>query len=70
MGREAPLICYGEDGPAFERLCPQCARFLKFPETMTWKENWSGMCRFPKIRCSKCGPIEPAHVGWTKDFSP
>jgi len=65
---EAPIICYGEDGPAFIRLCPNCARFLKFPETMKWKESLDGMRSFEKIECSKCGPVEPDHVGWTGDY--
>src|SRR5690242_12429006 len=66
---DAPLICYGEDGPCFERLCPKCRRFLKFPESYRWRERWDGMCDFGKIECSKCGPVEPAHVGWTGDFT-
>lgn len=64
----APLICYGKDGPAFVRLCPKCARFMKWPETIKWKENWDGLCKFEKIECSRCGPVEPEHVGWTGDF--
>lgn len=65
---EAPIWIYGNDGPAFERLCPKCGRFLKMPEAIKWKEDWSGMCEFQKIDCSKCGPIEPNHVGWAGDF--
>lgn len=63
-----PLICYGDDGPVFVRLCPQCSRFMKWPETMKWKESWDGMCVFENVECSKCGPVEPDHVGWTADF--
>lgn len=66
--REAPLISYKNDGPVFERLCPNCARFLKFPDTMKWKESWDGMCEFAKIECSRCGPVEPTHIGWAGDF--
>lgn len=66
---EAPLICYGKDGPCFERLCPACGRFMKFPKTVKWKEDWNGLCEFEKIECSRCGPVEPNHVGWTGDFS-
>lgn len=68
FGREAPLICYGTDGPAFERLCPKCARFLKFPDAIRWKETADGVCKFQTLECSKCGPVEPSHVGWTGDF--
>jgi hypothetical protein len=68
----APLICYdednGEDGPAFVRLCPNCARFMKWPEKIQWKERWDGICEFQKVECSKCGPVEPDHVGWSGDF--
>lgn len=68
--REAPLIAYGtkEDGPVFERLCPKCARFLKFPDTMKWQENFHGMCTFADLECSKCGTVKPTHVGWAGDF--
>lgn len=68
--REAPLIVYGaqNDGPVFERLCPKCSRFMKFPKRMKWKEDWNGMLSFPKIRCSQCGPVEPTHVGLAGDF--
>lgn len=69
MRDEAPIICYGTDGPAFTRVCPKCARFLKFPATMKWRENFSGMCEFDKIECSKCGPVEPDHIGWSGDFT-
>jgi hypothetical protein len=65
---EAPIWVYGDDGPAFVRLCPNCKRFLKMPETITWKESWDGICTFPKIDCSKCGPIEADHIGWAGDF--
>jgi hypothetical protein len=65
---EAPLICYGDDGPCFVRQCPNCCRFLKFPTTIKWKESLDGLCEFQAIDCSKCGPVKPAHVGWTGDF--
>jgi hypothetical protein len=71
MMREAPLIVYGdgdEDGPAFERLCPKCARFIKFPETMKWREKFNGGCEFPDVTCSRCGPVQPVHIGWASDF--
>ena len=68
MDREAPIIAYGKDGPAFERLCPRCSRFMKFPKEMEWHENGLGECRFPKIECSKCGPVDPSHIGWAGDF--
>ena len=68
MDREAPLICYGKDGPVFERLCPKCARFLKFPDTIKWKERFDGICEFEKLTCSKCGPVEPVHIAWSDDF--
>lgn len=65
---DAPLIGYGKDGPMFERLCPKCARFVKFPKTMRWKEDFHGLCEFEKVECSRCGPVEPAHIGWVGDF--
>ena len=65
---DAPLVCYANDGPAFERLCPNCGRFMKFPPHMNWKETWEGRCLFPKVVCSKCGEVEPVHVGWEGDF--
>jgi hypothetical protein len=65
---DAPLICYGTDGPAFVRLCPSCGRFMKWPQTIAWKEN-SGICEFQKIECTRCGPVEPDHIGWTGDFT-
>ena len=68
MHRDAPIIAYGKDGPAFERLCPNCARFLKFPKTINYRERWDGICEFKKIRCSRCGPVEAVHVGWADDF--
>jgi len=64
---EAPIWIY-KDGPAFERLCPSCGRFLKMPDIAKWKEDWNGMCKFEKIDCSKCGPVEPNHVGWDGDY--
>lgn len=67
MRKDAPVLVY-KNGPAFERLCQKCARFMKFPKRIKWKENFSGMCKFSKIRCSKCGPVEPNHVGWDGDF--
>lgn len=63
-----PVILYGDDGPAFVRLCPQCCRFMKWPQTMKWKESWDGMCEFEKVECSKCGPVKPDHIGWAGDF--
>ena len=66
--REAPLIAFGKDGPVFERLCPKCARFMKFPKKIKWKENWDGICKFQELKCSRCGPIEPTHIGWVGDF--
>lgn len=68
MRDEAPIICYGDDGPAFERRCPSCGRFMRFPKEIRWKEDASGICSFKKIECSKCGPVKPNHVGWTGDF--
>lgn len=65
---EAPLIVYGINGPAFERLCPSCGRFMKFPKTVKWSEDMYGICEFKKVKCSKCGPVEPNHVGWGSDF--
>ena len=65
----APLICYGDDGPAFVRLCPQCSRFMKWPKVLEYEVNGLDQCRFPKITCSKCGPVKPHHVGWTGDFT-
>jgi hypothetical protein len=65
---EAPIIGYGKDGPAFERLCPQCGRFLKMPKEFHWRERFDGICEFQKVECSKCGEIEPNHVGWAGDF--
>ena len=65
---DAPIICYGEDGPAFTRLCPRCSRLLKFPKRLEWRESVDGICKFKLIKCSKCGPIEPYHIGWTGDF--
>lgn len=65
---DMPIIAYGEDGPAFVRNCPQCARFMKWPKTLRWKTRFDDTCAFPKIACSKCGPVEPFHVGWAGDF--
>lgn len=50
---EVPIWVY-KDGPAFERSCPNCGRFLKMPETGKWRERWDGICEFEKINCSKC----------------
>lgn len=69
MDRESPLVCYGDDGPVFERMCPDCARFMKFPKTLRWKQRFDDMCVFPKIKCSKCGPVEAVHIGWGGDFN-
>lgn len=68
MRDEAPIILYGEDGPAFTRLCPKCARFLKFPKIMKWREKLNGLVEFDNLECSKCGPVEPDHIGWAGDF--
>jgi hypothetical protein len=68
MGRDMHLICYGEDGPAFDRRCPKCARFMKFPASMKWKQRPDDMCEFPKLECSRCGPVQPNHIGWGGDF--
>ena len=64
----APLICYGDDGPAFVKLCPQCRRIMKWPGTIRWQEDWIGVCKFQTIDCDRCGPVEPEHVGWSGDF--
>ena len=63
-----PLICYGDDGPCFVRLCPNCARFMKWPHKIRWQENFNGMCEFQKIECGRCGSVTPEHVGWKGDF--
>lgn len=68
MCDEAPICCYANDGPAFERLCPKCGRFLKMPETIAWRESSDGICTFDPIECSKCGPVQANHVGWSGDF--
>lgn len=68
---DALIIVYGggdKEGPAFERCCPQCGRFLKFPQRMLWHENAEGMCKFHPVTCSRCGDVEPEHVGWSGDF--
>lgn len=68
---DAPLIVYGNpenEGPAFERICPQCSRFLKFPKTMLWHESADGRCKFQNVTCSRCGEVEPKHIGWRGDF--
>jgi len=67
--REAPLIAYGgSEGPVFERLCPICARFMKFPDRLEWQTTFDDRAIFPKIECSRCGPVEPVHVGFRGDF--
>lgn len=68
-GLDTPIICYGDDGPAFERLCPKCGRFLKFPAEINWKQTFDEICTFQTIDCSRCGPVEPEHIGWAGDFS-
>jgi uncharacterized Zn finger protein len=68
MNSDAPMVIYGKAGPAFERLCPSCGRFLKFPKRIRYRERFDEMCEFQKIKCSKCGPVEPTHIGWGSDF--
>ena len=62
------FVSYGDDGPVFGRACPGCGRYLKFPATMQWREDFTGVCTFPKIDCRRCGPVEPGHLGWGGDF--
>jgi hypothetical protein len=69
---EAQIVCYGDgdqDGPAFERNCPLCGRFLKFPDRMIWHTSLDDMCKFHPVDCKHCGPVEPKHVGWAGDFA-
>jgi len=66
------IICYNDgdhDGPAFDRRCPQCRRFLAFPSEMRWRENINGSCEFQPVRCPRCGEVKPDHIGWASDFS-
>lgn len=65
---DAPVIVYRNDGPVFDRRCPKCARFMRFPETIRYGVNGLEMCEFPKIDCSRCGPVDPVHIGWAGDF--
>jgi hypothetical protein len=66
---EDPLVVYGDDGPVFTLNCPKCRRFMRFPETMNWRERFDGHCGFAKVECGKCGPVDPDHIGWAGDFT-
>lgn len=68
MRDETPLVVYDNDGPVFERLCPKCARFLKFPQRIEYRTRFDDTVTFPKLECSKCGPVDPVHIGWEGDF--
>lgn len=62
------LVTYGEDGPVFDRGCPKCRLYLKFPREMRWREDITGRCKFDVIDCPRCGAVDPEHVGWGGDF--
>jgi hypothetical protein len=62
------LVMYGETGPVFERACPKCRRYMKFPLELAWRETFSGRCEWPEIECARCGPVKPEHVGWAEDY--
>ena len=71
MFSETPIICYGEDGPAFERVCPKCRLFIAFPKIMEYKIRFDDMAfDFTPVSCKRCGPIDTAqlHIGWAGDF--
>jgi len=59
---------YGEDGPYFDPRCPNCYRFIRFPETI--EHNDMGNIRWPKGQptCSRCGPVKAGLVGWGRDW--
>jgi ribosomal protein S27AE len=62
---ETPQIAYGEEGPVFERTCPTCGRFVRFPTGMGWKRRFDDSTfDFDKVTCSRCGPFEPIPIGW------
>lgn len=44
------------------------AQHAKMPENIHWRESLHGICSFDKIECSRCGPVEPNHVGWDGDY--
>ena len=70
MFPQAPLIVYGKDGPVFERVCPKCRRFIKFPKMMEWHRRFDETCEFPDVICSRCGPVNAGklHIGWAGDY--
>jgi uncharacterized Zn finger protein len=54
-------IAYGNPGPYFNRQCPKCGRFVKFPREIK-------IDGFPKVltkvKCKNCGKVEPEFMGW------
>jgi hypothetical protein len=71
MFSETPIIYYGDDGPAFARVCPKCRRFIAFPKEMRWKVRFDdAVFDFTPVECKRCGPINSAklHIGWAGDF--
>ena len=68
MNEDIPIVVYADDGPAFSRACPKCGRFMKFPETIRYRTRFDDSCEFPDIDCTKCGPVQPDHIGWGSDF--
>lgn len=64
---DTALIVY-KDGPAFERACPKCGRFMKWPSTYRYRIQLDEAPVLSPVKCSKCGLVEPTHVGWDGDF--
>jgi ribosomal protein S27AE len=66
-GDGPPIVCYGYDGPAYERVCPKCGRFVKAaPEVFVNDERACDMM----TECARCGPINISNIGWGSDFMP
>lgn len=68
---EFPTVAYGEDGPIFARVCPECGLYVRAPEAATWEYN-KFLDDYRNVRaetqCKRCGPVTLELIGWGRDF--
>lgn len=62
--REAPYVCYGDDNAVFERVCPQCGKFVKADDTIQFGGKFEHQPLPPTATCSQHGRVDMPFVGY------